>query len=289
MSEGVTSSAGQIAAQFDPIASLHKTAMDEELWTHTTFFTFTNYVLDGKLDLLKDASVLELGCGEGSFCRWAATQGAINIVGVDISQQQINIAREIERCNPRAKNTSCTIEYIVQDVMNIDGAEIGQFDVILAPHILCYSRNREELQRMLKAMSSCLKRNGRLIGLRECLDSATRGKASMKVKGELVGGPMYSYELVPSADSDKDLHPQDFCQCKFAFRNSDGTPWAFTTFAVRELTMIEMFIEAGFKVNSIGPRLSCSPEGHRLFPPDFIKKHLDDLGKFYNYFDVTKL
>lgn len=291
MSEDATSSAGQETAVYDPLASAYKTSMEEKLWTHTTFFTFTNYVLGGKLDILKDSAVLELACGDGSFCRWAASQGATRIVGVDISQQQINLAREIERCNPTfgAENTGRTIEYIVQDAMNIDGAEIGQFDVVLAPHVLCYSQNLEELRRMLKAASSCLKKGCHLIGLRECLDSASRGKASMKAKGDLIGGPMYSYKLVPRTDCNEDQHPQDFCQCKFAFQNSDGSMYTFTTFAVHELTMIEMFVEAGFKVNSIGPRLSCSPEGCRLFPPDFIKKLTDDLGKLYCYFDVTKL
>ena len=64
MSEDVTSSTGQVAAQYDRIVSAYKTSTKEELWTHTTSFTFTKYVLDGKLDILKDASVLELGCGE---------------------------------------------------------------------------------------------------------------------------------------------------------------------------------------------------------------------------------
>ncbi|ORU94995.1 MAG: hypothetical protein A6F71_10195 [Cycloclasticus sp. symbiont of Poecilosclerida sp. M] len=105
------------------------------------------------------------------------------------------------------------------------------------------------------------------------------------MKGELPGGPMFSYELVPVP---KDQQFQDYCHCKFSFRNSDGSTFGFTTFPIRESTMIDMFIEEGFKINSIGPCLSCSPEGHKLFPPDFIRSLTEDYGKLLCYFDVTK-
>ena len=179
------------------------------------------------------------------------------------------------------------IEYIKQDISTInDGANIGQFDVVIAAHVLCYAQSQNELKCMLSAASSCLKKGGRLVGVRECLSPPSKGQVLMKVKGDLKGGPMFSYELIPSGDSEE-CH--DFCVCKQCFRNSDGFTYAFTTFPVSESTMVEMFVEAGFKVKSIGTQLSCSPEGYKLFPLDFIKTLIDDWGKIICYFDVVKL
>ena len=63
----------------------------------------------------------------------------------------------------------------------------------------------------------------------------------------------------------------------------------FINYAVRESTMLRMFHDNGFKVNSCGPILSCSPEGRKLFPATFIDKVTDEFGKFLWYFDITKL
>ncbi|ORU94996.1 MAG: hypothetical protein A6F71_10200 [Cycloclasticus sp. symbiont of Poecilosclerida sp. M] len=142
-------------AEYSTIASAYATSvMTEDLWTHTTFYTTTNYVLNGKLDALKDAALLDLACGSGVFCNWAVSQGASKVVGVDISEQQIAHAREIGHGNHLLQGTGCKIEYIVQDASTVDGAELGVFDVVIAVHLLCYSQNGEELRRMLKAVSS---------------------------------------------------------------------------------------------------------------------------------------
>ena len=274
-----------VAGKYDKIASSYLYAtISEKLWENTTFYTFTNYVLERKSNALKGATVLDFGCGNGVYSRWAATQGASRVVGIDISEQQIVCAQEIQRSNPLLGTVQ--IEYIKQDVSTIDGANIGQFDVVIAVHVLCYAQGQNELKRMLSAASSCLKKGGRLVGVREGFNSASKEQVSMKVKGDLKGGPMFSYELMPSGDSGE-CH--DFCACKFCFGNSDGSTFGFTSFVVSESTMVEMFFEAGFEVKSIGTQLSCSPEGYKLFPLDFIKTLTDDWGKIIYYFDVVKL
>lgn len=42
------------------------------------------------------ARVLDLGCGMGWFCRWAAEQGAASVDGVDLSSNMLERAREME-------------------------------------------------------------------------------------------------------------------------------------------------------------------------------------------------
>lgn len=45
------------------------------------------------LPALADSRVLDLGCGFGWFCRWAAEQGAASVLGVDVSQRMLERAR----------------------------------------------------------------------------------------------------------------------------------------------------------------------------------------------------
>ncbi|HEY1299762.1 MAG TPA: class I SAM-dependent methyltransferase, partial [Stellaceae bacterium] len=42
---------------------------------------------------LSGASVLDLGCGFGWFCRWARQQGAARVLGIDISRRMLERAR----------------------------------------------------------------------------------------------------------------------------------------------------------------------------------------------------
>src|SRR6185312_1486097 len=39
--------------------------------------------------------VLDLGCGMGWFCRWAADAGAASVLGIDLSQNMLARAREM--------------------------------------------------------------------------------------------------------------------------------------------------------------------------------------------------
>lgn len=39
-------------------------------------------------------SVLDLGCGYGWHCLYAAQQGAIKVIGTDISQKMLKVAKE---------------------------------------------------------------------------------------------------------------------------------------------------------------------------------------------------
>ena len=178
-----------VAAHYDTISAAYVRAVtEEELWTHTTFYTFTNYILGGNPGALKGAAVLDLDRGSGLFSHWAATQGASRVVGVDISEEQIRRAQEIERNDPASgAGNGNTVEYLVRDVSDIGVAEVGQFDVAIAAHVLCYAQGLQELRRMIKVASSCLRVGGRFVGVRECLDSAAKGKVAAKVKRELEG------------------------------------------------------------------------------------------------------
>ncbi|CFQ86786.1 biotin synthesis protein bioC [Yersinia frederiksenii] len=60
---------------------------------------------------LSGRKVLDLGCGYGWFCRYAKSQGATDIVGLDISEKMLNRAKEM--------TTDEDIVYRLEDLENI--------------------------------------------------------------------------------------------------------------------------------------------------------------------------
>ena len=56
--------------------------------------------LRGLLPSFEGKRVLDLGCGYGWHCIYAAQQGALRVVGVDISEKMLEIAREKTKEGP---------------------------------------------------------------------------------------------------------------------------------------------------------------------------------------------
>ena len=73
--------------------------------------------------------VLDLGCGYGWHCLWAAQHGAARVVGLDLSEKMLEVARQ--------KNTFEQIEYR-RCAMEQAEFEPGSFDVVLSSLALHY-------------------------------------------------------------------------------------------------------------------------------------------------------
>src|SRR5215475_8624397 len=57
---------------------------------------------------LENRKVLDLGCGFGWFCRWARQQGAISVLGVDLSERMLARAK--------AETSDPAISYVKADL-----------------------------------------------------------------------------------------------------------------------------------------------------------------------------
>lgn len=73
--------------------------------------------------------VLDLGCGYGWHCRYAAEQGAELVVGIDLSKQMIARARELTQTG--------NIEFQQSSIEDFQ-APAGSFDVVLSSLALHY-------------------------------------------------------------------------------------------------------------------------------------------------------
>ncbi|MDF2905237.1 MAG: methylase involved in ubiquinone/menaquinone biosynthesis [Herbinix sp.] len=78
--------------------------------------------------------VLDLGCGFGWHCRYAVSQGAESVIGVDISDRMINEAKN--------KTESEDIKYVCSPIEDIDFPE-GSFDVVISSLTLHYLESFE--------------------------------------------------------------------------------------------------------------------------------------------------
>lgn len=99
---------------------------------------------------IKDATVLDLACGEGVSSRLFKKMGAQSVLGLDISKELIDIANLTPELG---------IKYGVADVFADDLSKYGQFDIVTAIMLIHYANNEEELKYFIKNVSACLKSN----------------------------------------------------------------------------------------------------------------------------------
>jgi SAM-dependent methyltransferase len=94
------------------------------------------YELKKMLPDLQGKRVLDLGCGFGWHCRYAISQGAKTVIGVDISERMISEAEN--------KTTSENIKYICSPIEDIDFPE-ASFDVVISSLTLHYIESFDEI------------------------------------------------------------------------------------------------------------------------------------------------
>jgi len=100
-------------------------------------------------------AVTDLACGEGFYTRLIRRRGAERVLGVDLSQRMIELARDQEA------HDRMGIDYVVGDARELTlGAE---YDLAIAAYLLNYARDRAELTAMCNGIAGCLKPGGRFV------------------------------------------------------------------------------------------------------------------------------
>lgn len=109
------------------------------------------------LGAVNGLAVLDLACGSGYFTRLIKGLGASRVVGVDISPEMIELARQSEH--------ESGIEYKVGDAAHLE--QLGEFDIVFAGFLLHYSSSIEQLMAMCKNISQNLRKGGRFVTFNE--------------------------------------------------------------------------------------------------------------------------
>lgn len=104
---------------------------------------------------LRGLRVLDLGCGYGWFCRWAAEQGAAAVEGVDVSVRMLERARAMTQ----PSRSHADIAWRRADLETLDTPEAA-FDVVYSSLAFHYV---EHLAALLRTVHRALVPGGRLV------------------------------------------------------------------------------------------------------------------------------
>ena len=139
-------------------------------------------------------SVLDLACGEGFYSRLLRLHGAGRVVGMDMSDRMIALARAAEASEP------LDIEYVVGDGRTFRTSET--FDVVTASYLLNYAQTEAQLAEMCATIAAALKPGGRFVTVNNNpMQSPERFEATRpygfikSVSGELQPGTPITYTL----------------------------------------------------------------------------------------------
>ncbi len=128
---------------------------------------------------LKGKKVLDLGCGSGNNCMKAIELGSSFVLGIDVSQNMIDLAKKT--------NSNEKIKYDVLAMENIDSLN-EKFDVVISSLAFHYV---EDYNKLLKDIYNLLNPNGILIFSQEhplstgtILNEACNSSSKIKLGGK---------------------------------------------------------------------------------------------------------
>jgi ubiquinone/menaquinone biosynthesis C-methylase UbiE len=139
-----------MTTDYDPIAEQYQRSKQQPWRIHVESFTLMTLIGDpsGK-------AVLDVACGEGFYTRRLRQLRAATVVGVDLSEGMIALARQQEAVHRQG------IEYQVADARRLPPAP--KYDLVVAAYLLNYAPNRNELRAMCAGIAGCLKPGGRFV------------------------------------------------------------------------------------------------------------------------------
>lgn len=234
-----------MTTNYDPIAELYQRSKQQPWRTHIECFTLMELLGD-----LRGMIVLDVACGEGFYTRMIRRGGAARVIGVDLSQGMIDLARRQE------SQHQLGIEYMVADARELP--DTGQFDLAVTAYLLNYARTEDELQAMCDGIACSLKPGGRFATV-NCNPALTFPTAPSYRK--------YGFETTVSGDW------KEGAPIQWTFHLSDGT-FAIENYHLSVATHERALREAGFRaIRWHAPRLS--PEGLLANEREFWSSLLD--------------
>ncbi|UCE64222.1 MAG: class I SAM-dependent methyltransferase [Nitrospirota bacterium] len=137
---------------YNQLANQYKKAKEQPWRTRIELFSLMNLIGD-----LAGIKVIDVACGEGWLTRELRKAGAAEVVGIDISEKMIELARWQEGRDPLG------IEYRLEDARATGPQQ--DFDLSVSNWLLVYAHNREELGVMCRGLARGVKAGGRIVTL----------------------------------------------------------------------------------------------------------------------------
>ncbi|WP_353931854.1 class I SAM-dependent methyltransferase [Okeanomitos corallinicola TIOX110] len=234
-----------MAAHYDSIAQEYKRSKDLPIRAHIERYTYFNMLGD-----VRGKSILDLACGEGIYSREFKKKGAALVVGVDISEKMIELAKQEE-----AKQ-KFDIQYIVADVMEL--GKIGDFDLVVASYLLNYAQTEEQLLKMCQTIFTNLKPGGRFVTLNNNLEQPISSYLTTE-----------KYGFIKTIS--QPLEPGTAMTLTFTI---NGEKFSFDNYYLSRETYQRVFKSVGF-TDVIWQNMVVSPEGIEESGQEFWQDYLD--------------
>ncbi len=141
---------------------------------------------------LTGKKVLDLGCGFGEHCARFIKEGAENVVGIDISEKMLEIARK--------ENNHAKITYINMPMEDMEELE-GQFDVVVSSLAFHYV---EDFEGVVKNVYKKLSENGTFVFSQEnplCTCHSGGDRWTRDVNGEKLFMNLSNYSVEGERES----------------------------------------------------------------------------------------
>jgi SAM-dependent methyltransferase len=144
----------QIDKEYGSITESYDAARRREFSRFVTYPSFRELVGN-----LGGMNVVDIGCGAGFSTRILKEVGASRVVGIDITPEQIALARKYESEN------SSGIEYYIGDISAFNLRELGIFDIATSVHCINHSVSIDSLANSVKNVSNALRPEGKFVGV----------------------------------------------------------------------------------------------------------------------------
>jgi SAM-dependent methyltransferase len=204
---------------------------------HLEIFTF--------LDLIGEVTgkrVLDAACGHGLYSRVLKRRGAARVVGVDLSEPLLQVARDIEKKLPLG------IEYLCADITS--ALDIEAIDLATAVWLFPFADTPERLEAMASGLYRTLVPGGMLAGV----------TSSTALAPDLSAYEKYGLTAhAPAAPGDADVYTVDI---------HSNPPFSFSARFWTAPTLERALSAAGFREVTWGPP-RCSPEGMAELGADY--------------------
>lgn len=201
---------------------------------------------------VRGKSILDVACGDGYYCRPLKLLGAADVVGVDISQEMILLARSEEG------RDHLGIRYECADAINMP--VFGRFDIVLGSFLLHYSKTKEELAAMCRNIYSNLKDGGRFLGVNDSPDEPLQHDRRFGIT-RVCDGPIKDGSIIRVT----------------LYNDKDQTACVFNNYHWTKKTYEDALAAAGFK-NIMWQGLEVSREGIDEFGSQFWGPYIKQPG-----------
>jgi ubiquinone/menaquinone biosynthesis C-methylase UbiE len=221
-----------MAAPYNTIADGYKEHIDITSRRHAEEYTYFHVIkgISGKY-------VLDLACGEGFYTRKFKQKGAAHVIGMDISEAMIELAKQEEKSHPLG------IEYRVRDALKL--GELKKVDMIAAAFLLNYMQTKEQLLQVSRNIYNNLKPGGRFVTITENPELPSHAYSTMQYGvAKKVPEPLHEGACITVTLSTAD----------------DQKGVSFNTYWLPKAVYDSVLLEAGFKEVLWHP-VKISPDG----------------------------